>query len=102
MAWPLGTYRLWLTFPTGVQVLKPVFSCSLQLKKTGVSSGNLLWLGLPTGVTHVITAESPLAGLTLSDMEAQDMEVLVLLDGIDATTSAAMQARCEKECGPTF
>ena len=59
----------------------------------GVPSGSLLWLGLPTTVSHTIDAGSPLQGLMPEDMAALDMEVLVLLDGIDASTSGHVQAR---------
>ena len=59
----------------------------------GVPSGSLLWLGLPTTVSHTIDAASPLQGLMPEDMAALDMEVLVLLDGIDASTSGHVQAR---------
>ena len=44
-------------------------------------------------MSHVIDAQSPLAGMMPADMESEDMEFLVLLDGIDATTSGVLQAR---------
>ena len=64
-----------------------------QVECMGVPSGSLLWLGLPTTVSHTIDASSPLQGFMPNDMAALDMEVLVLLDGIDASTSGHVQAR---------
>ena len=44
-------------------------------------------------MSHVIDADSPLSGMMPTEMEAEDMELLVLLDGVDATTSGVLQAR---------
>lgn len=59
----------------------------------GLTPSKIAWLGLPTAMSHVIDADSPLSGLMPVDMEEEDMELLVLLDGVDATTSGVLQAR---------
>ena len=65
----------------------------LPISSGGLSPSKITWLGLPTSMSHVIDAQSPLAGMMPADMEAEDMEFLVLLDGVDATTSGVLQAR---------
>eukprot|EP00201_Polytomella_parva_P019814 CAMPEP_0175042546 /NCGR_PEP_ID=MMETSP0052_2-20121109/2635_1 /TAXON_ID=51329 ORGANISM="Polytomella parva, Strain SAG 63-3" /NCGR_SAMPLE_ID=MMETSP0052_2 /ASSEMBLY_ACC=CAM_ASM_000194 /LENGTH=929 /DNA_ID=CAMNT_0016305393 /DNA_START=374 /DNA_END=3163 /DNA_ORIENTATION=+ len=52
-----------------------------------------LELGFPANVTHVISATSPLLGLSLQEMDTRLMEVLVFIDGIDAMTSKNLTAR---------
>lgn len=52
-----------------------------------------LQLGFPAHVTHVVRPGSPLYNLSLQEMEARMMEILVFVDGIDAMTSKQMQAR---------
>ncbi|KAF8073224.1 GapC [Scenedesmus sp. PABB004] len=52
-----------------------------------------LQLGFPAHVVHLIKPSSPLYNLSLQEMDARMMEVLVFVDGIDAMTSKAMQAR---------
>ncbi|GAQ89742.1 Inward rectifier K+ channel [Klebsormidium nitens] len=58
-----------------------------------VLGGGQVFLGLPAIVAHPITPSSPLYGLTFEMMEQCDMEILVLLEGVDASTSAKLQAR---------
>eukprot|EP00850_Spirogloea_muscicola_P007875 SM000041S15434 [mRNA] locus=s41:75330:79490:- [translate_table: standard] len=58
-----------------------------------VLGGSQVFLGLPCIVSHPITASSPLFGLSFAMMERCDMEVLVLLEGVDASTSSKLQAR---------
>jgi hypothetical protein len=58
-----------------------------------VIGGSQVFLGLPCTVKHPITTTSPLYGLTLADLEDADMEILVLLEGVDASTSSKLQAR---------
>lgn len=53
--------------------------------------GSQVFLGLPCTVKHPITTTSPLYGLTLKDLENADMEILVLLEGVDASTSSKLQ-----------
>ena len=65
----------------------------LQITSGGLTPSKIAWLGLPTSMSHIIDADSPLAGMMPADMEKEDMEILVLLDGIDATTSGVLQAR---------
>ncbi|KAK9809060.1 hypothetical protein WJX72_008704 [[Myrmecia] bisecta] len=65
----------------------------LPVQCMGRPSGQLLWLGLPTSVTHVVDKFSPLAGMSPDQMQERGLEIVVLLDGVDATTSARMQAR---------
>lgn len=55
--------------------------------------GGALWLGVPSIMAHKIDASSPLWGKSREDLDSMDLELIVLLDGIDETTSAAMQAR---------
>lgn len=52
-----------------------------------------LWLGLPATISHVIDDDSPLSHLSIDQMADRKMEVLCLVDGVDAMTSNAMQAR---------
>eukprot|EP00882_Tetradesmus_deserticola_P021665 GHRQ01023454.1.p1 GENE.GHRQ01023454.1~~GHRQ01023454.1.p1 ORF type:complete len:168 (+),score=82.61 GHRQ01023454.1:263-766(+) len=52
-----------------------------------------LQLGFPAHVVHVVRPGSPLFNLSLQEMDARMMEVLVFVDGCDAMTSKAMQAR---------
>eukprot|EP00878_Enallax_costatus_P002547 GHUV01002729.1.p1 GENE.GHUV01002729.1~~GHUV01002729.1.p1 ORF type:complete len:420 (+),score=101.14 GHUV01002729.1:498-1757(+) len=52
-----------------------------------------LQLGFPAHVVHVIKPGGPLYNLSLQEMDARMMEVLVFVDGIDAMTSKALQAR---------
>jgi inward rectifier potassium channel len=56
-----------------------------------VIGGSQVFLGLPCTVKHPITTTSPLYGLTLKDLENADMEILVLLEGVDASTSSKLQ-----------
>ena len=65
----------------------------LPLNFGGLNPTKLAWLGLPTSVSHVIDSDSPLTGMLPADMEHEDMEILILLDGVDATTSGVLQAR---------
>eukprot|EP00897_Mesotaenium_endlicherianum_P009896 jgi/Mesen1/8935/ME000552S08444 len=58
-----------------------------------VAGGSQIFLGLPCTVAHPVTANSPLHGLSFAMMERCDMEILVLLEGVDASTSAKLQAR---------
>ena len=51
-------------------------------------------------MTHVVDADSPLSGMMPADMEEEDMELLVLLDGVDATTSGVLQARHANQLVP--
>ncbi|DBB05842.1 TPA: hypothetical protein ACH3X3_009852 [Trebouxia sp. C0006] len=66
----------------------------LQITSGGLTPSKITWLGLPTSMSHIVDADSPLSGMMPADMEQEDMEILVLLDGIDATTSGVLQARC--------
>lgn len=65
----------------------------LQITSGGLTPSKITWLGLPTSMSHIVDADSPLSGMMPADMEQEDMEILVLLDGIDATTSGVLQAR---------
>lgn len=65
----------------------------LPLTSGGLTPSKVAWLGLPTAMSHVINADSPLLDIMPADMEQEDMEFLVLLDGVDATTSGVLQAR---------
>lgn len=58
-----------------------------------VIGGNQVFLGLPCAVKHPITSTSPLYGLSISELEDADCELLVLLEGVDASTSCKLQAR---------
>lgn len=58
-----------------------------------VIGGNQVFLGLPCSVKHPITSTSPLYGLSIAELENADCELLVLLEGVDASTSCKLQAR---------
>lgn len=55
--------------------------------------GGKLWMGVPSILYHQVDENSPLHGLTREDLDERDMEVLVILDGIDETTATPVQAR---------
>ncbi|PRW33237.1 inward rectifier potassium channel 2-like isoform X7 isoform B [Chlorella sorokiniana] len=61
--------------------------------KTEHVGGGRLWLGVPSVIEHRIDRGSPLWGMSDADMRAADMEIIVLLDGIDESTSRAIEAR---------
>ena len=52
-----------------------------------------LQLGFPANLVHVVRPGSPLWALSLAEMDARMMEVLVFVDGVDAMTSKQMQVR---------
>jgi inward rectifier potassium channel len=58
-----------------------------------VIGGNQVFLGLPCSVKHPITSTSPLYGMSVTELEDADCELLVLLEGVDASTSCKLQAR---------
>lgn len=58
-----------------------------------VIGGNQVFLGLPCSVKHIINRTSPLYGMSISELEDADCELLVLLEGVDASTSCKLQAR---------
>ncbi|KAG0566228.1 hypothetical protein KC19_7G047600 [Ceratodon purpureus] len=58
-----------------------------------VIGGSQVFLGLPCAVKHPITSTSPLYGLSIAELEDADCELLVLLEGVDASTSCKLQAR---------
>ncbi|EFN52826.1 hypothetical protein CHLNCDRAFT_138260 [Chlorella variabilis] len=55
--------------------------------------GGRLWLGVPSLIEHRVDSKSPLSGMSEGDIKGSDMELIVLLDGIDETTSRCLQAR---------
>lgn len=58
-----------------------------------IPGSSQVFLGLPFTIAHPITHSSPLYGMSYVMMERCDMEILVLLEGTDASTSARIQAR---------
>ncbi|CAI5465442.1 unnamed protein product [Closterium sp. Yama58-4] len=58
-----------------------------------ILGGGFVFLALPCIITHAITKHSPLHGMSLAMMERADIEFLVLIEGVDAPTSAKLQAR---------
>jgi len=50
-------------------------------------------LAMPWTVTHAIVEMSPLYGLSLEDMAAENGEIIVVLDGIDEISSQNYQSR---------
>lgn len=66
-----------------------------ELKLQNGTLGNVVWLGLPSTLVHVIDDSSPLKPYrdNQSAMEQDELEFVVLFDGIDEMTSTAMQAR---------
>ncbi|CAI5464833.1 unnamed protein product [Closterium sp. Yama58-4] len=57
-----------------------------------ILGGGFVFLALPCVITHAITKHSPLHGMSLAMMERADIEFLVLIEGVDAPTSAKLQA----------
>uniref|UniRef100_A0A1D2AEI2 ATP-sensitive inward rectifier potassium channel 12 n=1 Tax=Auxenochlorella protothecoides TaxID=3075 RepID=A0A1D2AEI2_AUXPR len=55
--------------------------------------GGKLWMGVPSILYHTVDADSPLYGLNEEDLDEMDVEILVILDGIDETTATPIQAR---------
>ena len=66
-----------------------------ELKLRNSTMGEVIWLGLPSTFIHVIDDESPLKkySTNLSAMEKDELEFVILFDGIDEMTSTALQAR---------
>lgn len=58
-----------------------------------ISGHKTLWLGIPSIMVHKIDPGSPLWGVQKNDLENSEAEFIVLLDGIDESTSTVMQAR---------
>lgn len=48
-------------------------------------------MGVPSILYHNVDEDSPLHGLTQENLEERDMEILVILDGIDETTATPVQ-----------
>jgi hypothetical protein len=48
-------------------------------------------LGFPATLTHIIRPGSPLYSLSLEEMRARMMEIIVFVDGVDSMTSKMMQ-----------
>lgn len=55
--------------------------------------GYLVFLGLPCVLHHHIDDHSPLHSLTISDLVQREAEIIVLLSGVDGTTSSMFEAR---------
>jgi hypothetical protein len=64
-----------------------------ELSLTHVTGKGRLWLGVPTIMAHTIDESSPIWGVSRQELECSDIEFVVLLDGVDETTSTIMQAR---------
>lgn len=66
-----------------------------ELSLTHVSGHSKLWLGVPSIMAHTIDTNSPLWGITREELEqaGPEIEFVVLLDGVDESTSMVMQAR---------
>lgn len=54
---------------------------------------NGIFLVSPLIISHVIDKESPLYDLSAADLQHQDIEVIVVLEGVVETTGITMQAR---------
>eukprot|EP00899_Mesostigma_viride_P008045 jgi/Mesvir1/17241/Mv07653-RA.1 len=54
--------------------------------------GSRLFLGFPCSIIHLLTPDSPLYRFTHEDLERHDVEILVMLEGDDASTSSSVQA----------
>eukprot|EP00958_Prasinococcus_capsulatus_P016110 scaffold1770_cov375-Prasinococcus_capsulatus_cf.AAC.7 len=52
-----------------------------------------VFLGLPAVVEHRIDPSSPLYRLTSIELQERDIEIVVLLEGVDASTSGCLEAR---------
>jgi hypothetical protein len=66
-----------------------------ELKIRNSTLGDAIWLGLPSTFVHVIDDDSPLKAYSMnpSAMEKDELEFVILFDGIDEMTSTALQAR---------
>ena len=66
-----------------------------ELKLQNATQESTVWLGLPVLLLHIIDEDSPLNHYVhdLNAMEQDEIEFVVLLDGVDEMTSTVMQAR---------
>lgn len=66
-----------------------------ELRLQNATLDNVVWLGLPSTFMHIIDEDSPLKPYSdnFTAMERDELEFVILLDGIDEMTSTAMQAR---------
>lgn len=79
------------------QEVHPFSSCEAEyvyaeLPAAHIGGGHL-WLGVPSVIEHKIDHRSPLWGMGEAEIENADMEFIVLLDGVDESTSRALEAR---------
>ncbi|GBG86441.1 ATP-activated inward rectifier K channel [Chara braunii] len=58
-----------------------------------IRGGGQLFLALPCIVSHAMVFGSPLHNLDEEKMRSSDMEILVLLEAVDSSTSSKLQAR---------
>jgi len=49
-----------------------------------------LFLALPVIVTHVIDESSPFYNMNYDDMAQSNIQVIILLDGVEASTSGSL------------
>ncbi|CAI7793318.1 unnamed protein product [Closterium sp. NIES-54] len=66
-----------------------------------ILGGGFVFLALPCIITHAITKHSPLHGMSLAMMERADIEFLVLIEGVDAPTSAKLQGMYDSLRSPS-
>ncbi|XP_067849964.1 ATP-sensitive inward rectifier potassium channel 11-like isoform X2 [Heptranchias perlo] len=59
----------------------------------GGGGGGAIFLVSPLIIAHVIDRDSPLYRLTAADLQRQDLEVIVILEGVVETTGITTQAR---------
>lgn len=64
-----------------------------RFRELALERHQVTFLPLAWTVVHPITEASPLHALTPADLEARDAEILVLLSGLDETTTQTLHAR---------
>ncbi|KAL4421196.1 hypothetical protein ABPG77_010071 [Micractinium sp. CCAP 211/92] len=79
------------------QAVHPFSSCEAEyvyaeLPAAHIGGGHL-WLGVPSVIEHKVDQRSPLWGMGEAEISNADMEFIVLLDGVDESTSRALEAR---------
>ena len=77
-----------LKLETTLEKTKFIRIIDLSLKRDQHPMFSLGW-----NLFHVIDKDSPLFGLSLKDMEAAQIRLIVSIDGVDETTSQTMRAR---------
>jgi len=65
----------------------------IKFHKLEISNSNVPFLGLPWTVIHCIDEKSPLYNQTIESLHEVDAEIMVILEGMDASSAGAFQSR---------